>query len=279
MVKEFIVGGAAAISASCVTHPLDVLKVRMLLYGELRRGMYPRLAMARDVYVQGGMRAFYTGLSAAVLRQALFSTTRFGLFDHLKQTWGKETLPKRLASTLAAGGLAAAVSCPADVALVRMQSGKWQYRHVVHALHTMHVREGILSWYRGVGPLVLRGMLVTSAQFTVYEALSRELKGRVPAVVGTGLSGAGAALAATLLSVPVDTVKSRYMNSRKYQGSFDCLIQCCRTEGLRGLYKGFVPAYARSAPQVTLMWVFYEQYSLLYDGALSRFLTAGGSSP
>jgi hypothetical protein len=261
MGQEFMLGGAAAISATCVTHPLDVLKVRMLLHGELQRSMYPRLALAQELYAEHGVRAFYRGLSAAIFRQSLFSTTRFGLVDSLKPKFEKNMFGT-LASTLTAGGVAAFVSCPADVALVRMQSGKWPaYKNAFHALRCMRLNEGFLAWYKGLGALIVRGMLVTSGQFIAHDALVKELSPVLPGYVVSPVSGMGAALAATTLSAPADVVKSRYMNSLKYNSSLDCLTKTYRVEGMRGLYKGFVPALARSAPQVTLMWMFYDQYS------------------
>ena len=38
------------------------------------------------------------------------------------------------------------------------------YRNVVHGLYRVALDEGISAWYRGVGPLVTRGVLVTTAQ-------------------------------------------------------------------------------------------------------------------
>ena len=273
MAKEYVVGGASAISASCVTHPIDVLKVRMFIYGELQKSMYPRLALIKEVYVEGGVPAFYRGLSATIVRQALFSTTRFGLFGQAK-TWFKadNSALTMLASTMTAGGAAAIVGCPADVALVRMQSGKWPaYRNVIHALKSMYLSEGLRSWYKGLGALVVRGMMVTSGQFITYDVLSRELKAKQMSTYTVSVaSGLGAALAATVLSVPADVVKSRYMNSHAYKSSLDCFAKCYKIEGIRGLYKGFVPAYIRGAPQVTIMWVCYEQYSKLYDTFIKK---------
>jgi hypothetical protein len=240
----------------------------MFIYGELQKSMYPKLSMVKDMYTEGGVRAFYRGLSATIVRQSLFSTTRFGLFGQAK-TWFKadNSALSMLASTMTAGGAAAVVGCPADVALVRMQSGKWPaYRNVVHALKSMYVSEGLRSWYKGLGALVIRGMMVTSGQFITYDILSKELKARRLSTYAVSVvSGLSAAMVATVLSVPADVVKSRYMNSHAYKSSLDCLVQCCKVEGVRGLYKGFLPTYVRGAPQVTIMWVCYEQYSKVYD--------------
>ena len=74
--KEFVVGGLAAMTASTVTHPIDLLKVRMLLHGEQQAGTVARLSLVADVVRSEGVRGLYRGLSASLLRQALYSTTR-----------------------------------------------------------------------------------------------------------------------------------------------------------------------------------------------------------
>ena len=79
------------------------------------------------------------------------------------------------------GSCAAAVACPADMMLVRMQADgrlppaqRRNYRNVLHGLYRVAREEGIPAWYRGLGPLVVRGVLVTTAQvefFSVFNYL------------------------------------------------------------------------------------------------------------
>ena len=51
----------------------------------------------------------------------------------------------------------------------------------------------------------------------------------------------------------------------RYTSSLHCFTSTVRTEGLRGLYKGFAPTYMRMAPQVIIMWAAIEQYRKLWD--------------
>ena len=267
MSREFFCGGAAAITASCVTHPIDVVKLRMFLTGELQAGVLPRLAMVRGMYAAHGVRGFYAGLSATVLRQALFSTTRFGVFAAIQkqqQFCAGSSAAGSILATTTAGGLAAVVDCPADVALVRMQSqtSPRRYKNVVHALCSIAKHEGVSSLYRGVHPLVARGMLVTTGQFMTYAAVKQRLSPNSPA--SHAVSGLAAGFVAAVLSTPADVIKSRMMNHHiTYASSTDCFLRTLKTEGVRGLYKGFVPAFGRMAPQVTIMWVAYEQFMKL----------------
>uniref|UniRef100_A0A6N2MUW7 Uncharacterized protein n=1 Tax=Salix viminalis TaxID=40686 RepID=A0A6N2MUW7_SALVM len=152
-VKSFVEGGIASIVAGCSTHPLDLIKVRMQLQGENLpnpQAHNPRPAYAfnsaaiphNSIHVpppppptrvgpvsvgiriirSEGVAALYSGVSATVLRQTLYSTTRMGLYDILKQKWtnpetGNLPLLSKITSGLIAGGIGAAVGNPADVAM------------------------------------------------------------------------------------------------------------------------------------------------------------------
>ncbi|KAF2283903.1 hypothetical protein GH714_017078 [Hevea brasiliensis] len=160
--KGFVEGGIASIVAGCSTHPLDLIKVRMQLQGEthapnpaavqtLRPAIAfhtttpgttihlpqqplpvpaPRvgpIAVGVRIVQQEGVAALFSGVSATMLRQTLYSTTRMGLYDILKQKWtdpNTKTMPlaSKIAAGLIAGGIGAAVGNPADVAMVRMQA-------------------------------------------------------------------------------------------------------------------------------------------------------------
>jgi len=113
--KGFVEGGIASIVAGCATHPLDLLKVRMQLQGE-NQGPIPKpavqtlrpalafhatslsapgsihvplqqpqaaraglLAVGVRLVQQEGVAALFSVISATVLSQAMYSTTRMGL--------------------------------------------------------------------------------------------------------------------------------------------------------------------------------------------------------
>jgi solute carrier family 25 oxoglutarate transporter 11 len=72
--KEFVIGGLSGMSASAVTHPIDLIKVRMLLHGELQSNQRAKLSIVWQVVQREGIRGLYSGLSAALVRQSLYST-------------------------------------------------------------------------------------------------------------------------------------------------------------------------------------------------------------
>ena len=72
----------------------------------------------------------------------------------------------------------------------------------------------------------------------------------------------------TVMSLPLDTAKTRIQqlsaNSKTYKGLFDCVTQTARKEGILALWKGFIPAYIRMAPQTTITFIVLEQLKILY---------------
>lgn len=306
-VKGFVEGGIASIVAGCSTHPLDLIKVRMQLQGEtlspavstLRPALAfhttatatvtlpppPRpgpLAVGAQILRSEGAAALFSGISATVLRQSLYSTTRMGLYDILKKKWspagdgGALPLHRKIAAGLIAGGIGAAVGNPADVAMVRMQADgrlpaaeRRNYKSVVDAIGRMARSEGVGSLWRGSALTVNRAMIVTASQLATYDQAKEAILAR--GVMGDGLgthvtASFAAGVVAAMASNPVDVVKTRVMNMKvekgaapPYAGALDCALKTVRAEGPMSLYKGFIPTVSRQGPFTVVLFVTLEQ--------------------
>merc|ERR1711963_1353592 len=79
----FINGGISGMVATTVIQPVDMVKVRIQLAGEgTSTGPKPTpLSVTRQIISSGKVLDLYTGLSAGLLRQAVYTTARLGLFD------------------------------------------------------------------------------------------------------------------------------------------------------------------------------------------------------
>ena len=172
-----------------------------------------------------GVRGLYGGLSAAMLRQSIYSTTRFGIYDLMKRRLGESKTARipyyrKVLATMAGGTAGAIVSCPTDVMLVRMQTDgrlppaqRRGYRNVFHALYRVARDEGLRAWFRGLGPLMARGLGVTTAQFATYDQSKEVLQAKyyaadsLPLHISCSLI---AGLAAAVVSTPLDVIKARH---------------------------------------------------------------------
>lgn len=102
-VARWYFGGLASSGAACITHPLDLLKVTLQTQQDTKR---TALQITGKIIRERGIFAFYNGLSASLLRQGTYSTTRFGLYEAYKQEYGTTFLGKVLlaGASGAAGG-------------------------------------------------------------------------------------------------------------------------------------------------------------------------------
>src|SRR5271170_7992074 len=79
----FVNGGLAGMFATMCIQPIDMVKVRIQLAGEgSRSGVRPSaFRVAKDIIAAGKFLDLYDGLSAGLLRQAVYTTARMGIFD------------------------------------------------------------------------------------------------------------------------------------------------------------------------------------------------------
>lgn len=85
-------GGCASALAACVTHPLDLLKVHLQTAKTSKE--FNLLRRTYKIIQVQGYPALYNGLTASLFRQMTYSTTRFGLYEILKQSVDED--PRRL---------------------------------------------------------------------------------------------------------------------------------------------------------------------------------------
>lgn len=262
-------------TATTCIQPIDMIKVRLQLAGE---GMStgPRatpLTVTRDIVAQGKFLDLYTGLSAGLLRQAVYTTARLGFFDTfmtaLKTRAARQNqsigFKERAGAGLTAGGLAAMVGNPADLALIRMQSDglkpssqRAHYTSVVDALVRISKSEGVSALWAGASPTIARAMALNFGQLAFFSEAKTQLKARTELSMRTQtLAASGiAGFFASFFSLPFDFVKTRLQKQQRgkkdgqvpYRGMADCFRKVAREEGLLRFYRGFGTYYVRIAP-------------------------------
>jgi len=267
--ERWYFGGLAGVLAACCTHPLDTLKVQLQTQ---QRADYGLVSMAVKVIRDDGFLALYNGLSASCLRQATYTTTRFAIYGAVKsvKTDGNLNFIEKIALAFGSGAVGAFVGAPADLVNVRMQNDsklpreqRRNYKHAIDGLVRICREEGPKKLFNGASMAVIRGAFVTVGQIAFYEQAKQVLLASgyfkdnvVTHFTSSFLAGAGA----TLLTMPLDVMKTRLMNAPPgtYNSLFDCLKDIMKV-GPSGLFKGFMPAFIRLGPHTILMFIFLEQ--------------------
>ena len=184
--KSVIFGtsGVGGILGWVVIHPVNTLAVRMNISGS-SAGFF---SFAGDIVKKEGVAALYQGLSAGMLRQVPYATTRFGLFETMRDVlakYRKTDFAQRFVTASVSGGVAALVSCPVEVCLVRMSNDnalpaaeRRGYTGVFNAITRIANEEGVAAFWRGSSPFVMRAMLVGGTQVTLARAFALQAYAR-----------------------------------------------------------------------------------------------------
>jgi hypothetical protein len=287
-VKGFAFSWVAVQIAEFCTLPIDVCKVRLQLEGEL--GAARRYKHIGDALVkisrQEGALSLWKGLGAAMWRQTVYGTLRYGSYEPAKNFLGVDAdgrspmWKKLLAGAMASGG-GSFLANPFDMVKIRLQADTEtnpalrRHNGVLGALKDIAKKEGFFKLWRGSGPTVTRAVVGGMSELPVYDEIKQQLVSRDIISGGLGLH-LTCSLSAGLFSCwcmnPFDVAKSRIMNQRvgangklPYNNMLDCFVKTVRSEGALSLWKGFGASYARIGPRVVIIFLTLEQLRERFD--------------
>lgn len=274
--------------ATCVVQPLDLIKNRMQLIGADGGKRVTSAHVVKQLIKNEGFLALYSGLSAGLLRQALYTSVRMGAYNSLVERFsveGQTPFVIQLMSGLAAGAAGAFCGTPAEVALIRMTSDgrlppeqRRNYKNVFNALARIVREEGVRALWTGCTPTIGRSMVVNMCQLASYSQAKQRLiatgrfKEGIPLhFTASMISG----LITTTASMPVDIAKTRLQSMKvvdgkpQYKGTIDVLAKVIKNEGFFCLWRGFTPYYARIGPHTVLTFIILEQLNTLYKNRVA----------
>lgn len=171
--RRLFAGALAGATATSLTHPLDVVRLRLSVQPEL----HGFKGAIRSVYMEQGMKTFFKGYSATLLSLAPFIAINFATFDQLKFVTYKTfpILEDNIGVTLGLGacaGLFAQSICfPLDTIRRRMQLPGQHYSSVLNAFKTVFQTEGMKGFYKGMAPNAIKVIPNNAIRFVVYDYL------------------------------------------------------------------------------------------------------------
>jgi len=269
---------------------MDLTKTRLQL---MPKGTSP-VAVARDIVAKDGVAGLYNGVSASILRQAVYGTARLGLHGefsaYLKRqqqaAGGGSDLAawKSAASAMLSGALASIVGTPMDVCLVRMQADGMKpkaeqrgYTGVFNALARIAREEGVAKLWTGFEPTAFRAVAMNVGMMASYDQAEQVIRKFNGDGLSTNLAAAAiSGLTASLTSLPFDMMKTRLQNMKPdpatgkfpYAGVVDCGTKIVQAEGVLTLWRGLSAYMARTAPHAMLILILKRQFDDIYKNAL-----------
>jgi Mitochondrial carrier protein len=150
-----------------------------------------------------------------------------------------------------------------------------KYRGAWNTLRLVASEEGVAALWKGNGANCLRASNVYALKFALNDSFKDFIRRVDPTFDDDGaareldfrqlmLAGSMAGLCQTLVTYPLDLVRTRLsLNSKaaglEYAGIADCFRKTVRLEGPAALYKGLGPTLISAAPYVALQMSFYEK--------------------
>lgn len=278
------VGGAAQLICG---HPFDTIKVKLQSQPAPLPGQPLKYAGAMDAVRQTlgaeGPRGLYKGMGAPLATVAAFNAVLFSVRGQMEALLRSEpgaplTVNQQIVCGAGAGVAVSILACPTELIKCRLQaqsaladSGSAgvavKYGGPMDvARQVLRSEGGAKGLFKGLVPTMAREVPGNAAMFGVYEALKQYLAGgQDTSKLGRGslMLAGGLAGGAFWISVyPTDVVKSviqvdDYKNP-KYSGSINAFRKILASEGVKGLYRGFGPAMARSVPANAACFLAYE---------------------
>ena len=174
--QRLVSGACAGMTATTVTHPLDVIRLRLVVQPELK-GVRHTLG---SILAENGVRSLYKGYVPTILSLGPFIALNFAAFDTFK-SWAQpdqhESKVVRSGVILglgAAAGLFAQTCCyPLDTVRRRMQMAGTTYSNTVDAFHTIVRQEGIRGMYKGQIANAIKVMPNNGVRFLAFDTLTR----------------------------------------------------------------------------------------------------------
>lgn len=302
--SAYVIGGLASVGATVFTNPIEVIKTRIQLQGELAaRGTYVEpykgiLNAFKTVATNDGWSGLQKGLVPALYFQFILNFFRLGIYNTaISEGWiydkhGNISFSRGLFFGAGGGVLGAVASSPFFLIKTQLQSQAaksiavgYQHKHtgMTSALLEIYSKRGIMGLWRGAQSHIPRAALGSGAQIAAFGKVKVLLKEHNLIVQPTVNSFAAGAIAGSFMSLaitPPDVVATRLYNQGVdehgkglyYRGMWDCCVKILKTEGLYGMYKGFWANYLRIAPHSTLVLLFFDELLAMRDGYQAKKL-------
>ncbi|CAL8267787.1 unnamed protein product [Merluccius merluccius] len=295
---DFFLSGVAACGACVFTNPLEVVKTRMQLQGELRgRGSYR--VHYRNVFHAfwtigrvEGVRGLQRGLAPGLVYQFVMNGIRLGSYAGLEACGyvhaadGRVSTARAAAAGAAAGVAGGVTGSPIYLVKTHLQSQatssiavghQYQHRGMVHALVAICRQHGFMGLWRGAFAAVPRTSVGSAAQLTSFSTVKETVVDLQVFSTNSWLVSLSAGMVTSVVVVfamtPFDVVSTRLYNQPVdhmgkgllYRSYVDCFSKTMRTEGMMGLYKGLGASYFRLGPHTILSLFFWDELRKLYQ--------------
>lgn len=281
-VSTFAAGVGSGIFSSVTCAPLDLVRTRMQVWGEVgasaQQQLTPTQAL-KEILRKEGWRGMFRGLGATLVTVPLFWGVYFPLYDETKHTV-RVQYPSvhpslvHCGSAVFTGAVADIICNPLFVIRTRLQTQalhqlaehqQLRQSSMMQTAKDLFVTNGPTVFWRGMSANLM-GLSHVAVQFPTYEFLKKKARERrnndgqpetaLELLVASGL----AKMCASLLTYPHEVLRSRMMDSRALEAPTltGTIVHIYKEEGLGGYYRGLPVTLIRVIPNCCVTFITYE---------------------
>lgn len=276
--KPFVAGATAGACEAIGTMPLDVIKTNMQIHAGLYRNP---LHAGKEIYLHGGFRALYFGLSALLIQTSGKAAIRFTAYEQicsLLKLFGmdRKEKPKQvgLIAGLGAGTAEALIwTTPTERLKVLRQKeaslGTNKYASLFGGMSNVLKESGIRGLYAGALPTAMRQSSSVGIRFMLLADVKKLLSNVVSPDSQAGstfitlLSGGTVGAISVCVNNPVDVIKSKQQASEIKLSFVDCAHTIHHESGWKGFFRGLSVRAPRVFLAQSLTFVVFEGVSNL----------------
>ena len=185
---QLALSGFSCWVAQTTVHWIETTMVRQQLS---KTGDLSMFGMAAKIVREEGFFSLYRGFAASSLREASYSSLRFGLYEPIKtflntlaaDPSAPTPFYKKVLAGLSAGAFAAAVASPTDFLKIKAQGETGPSRSIAAHAREIATADGaktplamVGNFYRGVSTTIARAALIGATKMAVYDECKQQLR-------------------------------------------------------------------------------------------------------
>ncbi|KAG5326470.1 ODC protein, partial [Acromyrmex heyeri] len=158
-------GFFAGVTEAILVNPFEMVKVKLQSNRKHIKESPSTFVVTKEIISKYGfgLNGLNKGLSATIMRNAIFNSFYFGFYHSVKGYISVRKEPwleflSKVAIGFVSGTVASCLNIPFDVAKSRIQGSQdgTQYKGTLNTMHIIYKREGFRALYKGLVPKVLR---------------------------------------------------------------------------------------------------------------------------
>eukprot|EP01090_Pellita_catalonica_P003774 TRINITY_DN13448_c0_g1_i1.p1 TRINITY_DN13448_c0_g1~~TRINITY_DN13448_c0_g1_i1.p1 ORF type:complete len:296 (+),score=38.65 TRINITY_DN13448_c0_g1_i1:27-890(+) len=274
-VAQSLAGSLGGVASLGITYPLYTVVSKLQIKSE-----YGGPAQAiRAIIDSEGIQGLYAGVTVALIGNAYAQGVYYFWYSFFRKRFeSRSDSPLGTAANLLIGALAGSLTViftnPLWVVTTRMQTATeidtGKKKGLVKTIREI-ADEGLMTFWSGLLPSLI---LVSnpSIQYMVFEEIKKRILSGSQTELSSGqifLLGAIAKTAATVVTYPYITVKTRLQSKQQYTGMIDVLSSIVKESNILGFYKGMGSKIVQSVLNAAFLFAMQDKFFKLISWLLA----------